>query len=451
MDAGDIWSTMDFSIDRLNINTLTKSSLYSNEVTDAAVHNCLQAVDNFINGVKPRPLDYSQSHVRGGLQPNMTKDDRRVDWQQPMEDVARILRMSDSAPGSVAQFRLSGNVPGWSEEMRVFGAHLEEEKLKDVKGVPGEIVGQRDNAVLVKCGKGAVWISHVKRKKLKLPATFWLPNAKPNQLRNPVVEVPHKTFPRTFQEIWTTVSPEGICTVNFDFYDGAMNTSQCKRLEAVLKDAELDERISVIVLKGGYNFFSNGIHLNVIESAKDPAQESWSNINAINDVIKRVFMSKKVTVSALQGNAGAGGAMMALASDIALCREGVILNPHYHTMHLHGSEYHSYLLPLRVGKDMAHELLYSYLPLLSTAAVRIGFLNDSSGKTHQEFDNYVDDFTKELTRPSMIKEYQNKKKRFQHDEWFENAEEHKRKELFIMAMNFHDDEYHQSRKAFVFH
>jgi len=167
MDAGNIWSTMDFSIDRPNINTLTKSSLYSNEVTDAAVHNCLQAVDNFINGVKPRPLDYSQSHVRGGLQPNMTKDDRRVDWQQPMEDVARILRMSDSAPGSVAQFRLSGNVPGWSEEMRVFGAHLEEEKLKDVKGVPGEIVGQRDNAVLVKCGKGAVWISHVKRKKLK--------------------------------------------------------------------------------------------------------------------------------------------------------------------------------------------------------------------------------------------------------------------------------------------
>lgn len=54
----------------------------------------------------------------------------------------------------------------------------------------------------------------------------------------------------------------------------------------------------------------------MIEASAEPAQESWENINAINDVVREVFrMEKKLTVSVLQGSAGAGGAMMALASD----------------------------------------------------------------------------------------------------------------------------------------
>jgi hypothetical protein len=40
---------------------------------------------------------------------------------------------------------------------------------------------------------------------------------------------------------------------------------------------------------GGDSFFSNGIHLNTIEAAQDPALESWRNINAINDVVRSVF------------------------------------------------------------------------------------------------------------------------------------------------------------------
>ena len=35
---------------------------------------------------------------------------------------------------------------------------------------------------------------------------------------------------------------------------------------------------------GGPDFWSNGIHLNVIEAAGGPADESWRNINAIDDV-----------------------------------------------------------------------------------------------------------------------------------------------------------------------
>jgi hypothetical protein len=45
----------------------------------------------------------------------------------------------------------------------------------------------------------------------------------------------------------------------------------------------------VIELRGGTDFFSNGIHLNVIEAATDPALESWRSINAIDDLVLEIL------------------------------------------------------------------------------------------------------------------------------------------------------------------
>ena len=65
--SGDIWSTSNFQINRANINTLTKSSLYTNEVMDAAVKCMLDTVQRFNQKLAPRPLDYSNSNVKVGF------------------------------------------------------------------------------------------------------------------------------------------------------------------------------------------------------------------------------------------------------------------------------------------------------------------------------------------------------------------------------------------------
>ncbi|MHB8427204.1 MAG: enoyl-CoA hydratase/isomerase family protein [Acidiferrobacterales bacterium] len=105
----------------------------------------------------------------------------------------------------------------------------------------------------------------------------------------------------------------------------------------------------VIVLMGGRDFWSNGIHLNLIESAESPADESWRNINAMNDLAHAIITTgSHLTISALRGNAGAGGVFLALAADRVWARTGIILNPHYKGMgNLFGSEYWTYLLPTR--------------------------------------------------------------------------------------------------------
>ena len=84
---------------------------------------------------------------------------------------------------------------------------------------------------------------------------------------------------------------------------------------------------------GGTDFWSNGIHLNMIEAAADPAHESWRNIQAMNDLVRELITTDShLVISALQGNATAGGVMLALAADFPYTRKGIVLNPHYKGM-----------------------------------------------------------------------------------------------------------------------
>ncbi|RMX58263.1 hypothetical protein pdam_00000240 [Pocillopora damicornis] len=382
----------------------------------------------------------------------MTKADRTVNWELPADEVACQIRMSDSAPGAVGRFRAKGGDGNWNwtKDFRLFGAHLEKGRLRFLTGKPGEILGQRHGSVLIKCGRGALWVSHLKKNKLKLPATMWLKTGAPT-VADSFPSIPYGSYPNTAQDIWTSMTPDGVCFVHFEFYNGAMSTSQCQRLVSVLQKVEENDFCKVMVLMGGRDVFSNGIHLNVIEAAEDPVEESWKNINAINDVVRCIFTSKKITVSALRGNAGAGGAMMALASDFAFARDGVVLNPHYKLMKLYGSEYHTYFLPKRVGQKKASELLFSAEPILASEAAQIGFLDGCVGDSVEEFDMWIKEEAMYLARPSLQQHFSQVKNQKANPEVLKEIEECRSGELAFMARNFQDPEYHMARKYFVYH
>ena len=142
--------------------------------------------------------------------------------------------------------------------------------------------------------------------------------------------------------------------LHFDFYNGALSTAQCERLRAAYAQARR-RPTRVIVLMGGADFWCNGMHLHCIEAADSPADASWANINAIDDLAHDILTTDThLTIAALQGNAAAGGVFLALAADRVLARSGIVLNPHYRNMgNLYGSEYWTYLLPRRVGAERA--------------------------------------------------------------------------------------------------
>ena len=190
----------------------------------------------------------------------------------------------------------------------------------------------------------------------------------------------------TFREI-AYEEHAGVGYLHFDFYNGAMSTEQCRRLHEAYLFARSRRQTKVIALMGGSDFFSNGIHLNVIEAADDPAAESWSNLRAIDDLVREIIETDShLVLSALAGDAAAGGVPFALAADRVVAREDVVLNPYYqHMGGLYGSEYWTYLLPRRVGPELTARLTGPPFRAVGTRqAVEIGLLDAAFGTTLDE-------------------------------------------------------------------
>ena len=365
MDAGDIWSSVEFPVPRCS-----KSSLYRTEVADAALDAVLLAVTRFEEGsYRPEPLDYSRPGVTGRRRPPCRQEHRRIDWPaEPTSSVVAKLRAADSRPGVL-------DVIGEAEYF-LFGGHEEDH----LRGDPGAIVARRGGAICRATVDGAVWIPQLRRRPapggpatFKVPATLAL-GGSPLVCRRSVAPLAVPPGRRTYQEISYRESA-GVGYLEFSFPGGAMSTGQCRRLLAAYRHAQR-RPVRVIVLGGPRDVFSNGIHLNVIEAADDPAAESWRNINAINDLVEAILTTTdRLTVAALAGNAAAGGLMLALAADEVWCRAGAVLNPHYRLMGLHGSEYWTYTLPRRVGAEQAARLTEECLPVSPASALRYGLVD----------------------------------------------------------------------------
>ena len=365
MDGGDIWATVQFALPRCS-----KSSAYRTEVADAALQALLLAVERFDSGTyRPEPLDYSRPDVAGICRPPCRQADRRIDWPgDATTTVLAKLRAADSSPGVLDV--IDGT------EYFLFGGYEETE----LRGTPGAIVAHRDGAICRATVDGAVWIPQLRRRTVpggpgtfKLPATMAL-----GESIDGVPEVPASpaiaSDRRTYQEISYRESA-GVGYLEFSFPGGAMSTSQCRRLLAAYQYARA-RPVRVIVLGAPRDVFCNGIQLNVIEAADDQAEESWRNINAIDDLVLAILTTTdRLTVAALAGNAAAGGLMLALAADQVWCRAGAVLNPHYRLMGLHGSEYWTYSLPRRVGQEEAIRLTESCLPVSSATAARSGLID----------------------------------------------------------------------------
>src|SRR5436305_522577 len=387
MDAGDIWASRTFPM-----GAGSKSHLYRHEVTEAAIQGLVETIAKVeSHAFVPEPLDYSKQDVKGRLQASMKQADRAIDWRDASASILRKIRCADSFPGTLDMVL---GTPYY-----LYGAH-EEDVLR---GTPGEIIATRDGAICRATGDGAVWITHLKQKGadgepfFKLPATQVL-GERVAHVPNVPVALDQAYDGRTYRDIWYE-ERQGVGYLHFEFYNGAMSTEQCQRLRAAFR---LIRRrpTKVIVLMGGTDFWSNGIHLNVIEAADDPGHESWRNIGAINDLVRELITTDSHLVfSALQGNAAAGGVMLALAADFVYARKGIVLNPHYKGMgNLYGSEYWTYLLPKRVGGEKARELTEALLPISSRTAHQIGLIDDAFEKDAASFREHIRKLAEEFAR-----------------------------------------------------
>ena len=390
------------------------------------------------------------ARVVGRARPLMKQDVRAIDWASDSTDtVLRKLRAAEGHPGVLDE------VAG--ADFHLFGAHREQR----LRGAPGKIIAQRHGAICRATVDGAVWITHLRRSgpqhsHFKLPATLALDLAGRESVA-PEVRVPLHGAPegeRTYREIFYE-EDAGVGYLHFDFYNGAMSTGQCRRLREAYLYARARRNTKVIVLMGGNDFFSNGIHLNVIEAADDPALESWRNLHAMNDVVREIVETDShLVISALAGDAAAGGVPFALAADRVYAREDVVLNPYYrHMGGLYGSEYWTYLLPRRVGAKMTAQLTGPpFTPLGTRRAVQIGVVDAAFGANVASFQAQTRALARQLASDGRLGErLDDKHRRRARDERVKPLQAYRAEEMARAHECFFgpDRSYHEARRRFT--
>lgn len=462
LDAGKVWAWEPFAVRA----GATKSGIYRREVSDAAVTAVLRAVQDVARFAIKSEAAYAYStrpavqldEKTGGWNPLMQQETRRIDWKT--DSTATVLQKINAADGSPGVLDAMFDQP-----CRLFDAHAASAArvAQWASAAPGSMVSRRGPALLRRTVDGAVWIGHVrqegKENMLKLPATRIF-HAQAAMLLEADVDLmrPDDEWDELrYREFGDQGARVG--WLDFDFHNGAMSTRQCGRLTAALQWIR-QRPTQVLVLAGGQDFFSNGIHLHDIEAAQtvagdSAADASWRNINAMNDAVLEILtMTDRITVSALRGNAGAGGCFLALAADHVWAHAGVILNPHYKNMgNLYGSEYWTYVLPRRVGAAAAQALMQERLPLSATQALQRGLLDSVGGAQSTGFSDWVRAQALQLAasarHPTLLAHKQEQRRR---DEVTKPLAQYRDEELARMRRNFYgfDASYHVARHHFVY-
>ncbi|MFK5984978.1 MAG: hydrogenase maturation protein [Pseudomonadota bacterium] len=435
MDAGDIWAYSEFTM-----RAASKASLYHNEITEAAVQAIKSALYKFQQHQPAMPLENCDNPLMGTLRPLMQQQDRSINWLE--DNTATILR----------KVRCADGFPGIRDSL--FGRKFfiyDVYKENKLRGKPAEIIARCEGAVCRATIDGAVWIGHLREKQnplpFKLPATLLLAS-EVSELDEVIA-----TNETGYRDIWYE-QQQDVGYLYFPFYNGAMGVKQCQRLRLAYINAKKQDT-RVIVLMGGPEYWSNGMHLNLIEAAASAADESWLNIQAIDDLALEIINSPDhLTISALQGNAGAGGVFLARAADYIWAREGIVLNPHYKDMgNLYGSEYWSYLLPRYTGAENAQRISQARLPMGTKEALSLGLIDAA-------FESNVSDFEQSLKKraanlanmPDYAAQLTNKQQGRIEDEKVKSLQTYRDEELERMHKNFYgfDPSYHIARYNFVY-
>jgi len=127
-----------------------------------------------------------------------------------------------------------------------------------------------------------------------------------------------------------------------------------------------------------------------------------------------------------------------------------VLNPHYKTLGLSGSEYHTYSLPKRLGEQKASELLEECLPIGANRAKEIKMIDKVFA--HASYQDELKSFCKELlVDEDAYEDFLWDKEDFL-EENCEMIESKREAEIAVMYPEFWDEasEFHRLRYEFVY-
>ncbi len=159
----------------------------------------------------------------------------------------------------------------------------------------------------------------------------------------------------------------------------AFTSASYQRLAELLKDAEGDPEVSVVVLRGQGRAFCSGVDL---EELSDQSGEGGRQLSQTFDALVEALATfGKPLIAAVHGPAVGFGATILLHCDIVLVADDTRMRFPFSSLSTAPEAASSALLPAIVGPQRAAELLFTSRWIDATEAVRYGLALASRPRT----------------------------------------------------------------------
>lgn len=153
----------------------------------------------------------------------------------------------------------------------------------------------------------------------------------------------------------------------------ALNTEVLRELGEVFDELEADKEVYVVVLTGAGRSFVAGADITEMSGLDSSAGKAFGQLGAA--VFRKIEVSSKIVIAAVNGYALGGGCELALACDIRMASvKAKFAQPEVGLGIIPGFS-GTWRLPRVVGVGKAKELIYTARPIDAEEAYRIGLVN----------------------------------------------------------------------------
>lgn len=162
-------------------------------------------------------------------------------------------------------------------------------------------------------------------------------------------------------------------TLNHPQTLNALNSAVLNELGAVFDELEADKEIYVVILTGAGRSFVAGADISEMSCLDTEAGRAFGRLGAA--VFRKIELSEKIVIAAVNGYALGGGCELAMACDIRIASvKAKFAQPEVGLGIIPGFS-GTQRLPRLVGLGKAKELIYTGLPIDGAEAFRIGLVN----------------------------------------------------------------------------
>lgn len=165
----------------------------------------------------------------------------------------------------------------------------------------------------------------------------------------------------------------GLLTLNHPETLNALSSAVLEELGNVFDELEADKEIYVVILTGAGRSFVAGADIAEMSRLDAEAGRAFGRFGAA--VFRKIELSEKIVIAAVNGYALGGGCELAMACDIRIASvKAKFAQPEVGLGIIPGFS-GTQRLPRLVGVGKAKELIYTGTPIDGTEAFRIGLVN----------------------------------------------------------------------------